>query len=348
MLLNAIQVNEDVVNALSDRLSTILGKGEDAVFNSALPECPDLQVIERIYEKFGNEARRLVDVGLVEKVVSRVIELFAIIQELPDIEESFDIIKSLIDSIDFGKCVIEQASNVGEKKLVQATSKIDKNKLSQLSKRAAELIITSRDAVRVFQEVSAGKLFKDKMAILLMYCIHRLLKGTRFELGNVLSLPAHVDIHLIKVLLRVGVLVINPEVLEKYAGAGRYRVRIVPVCARLAPDEPFKTLWDVLRRHSLTVLKVLCERLEAPQLLIGEYLSAIGKRICIFNDDSVASPHLCPVKDLRQCPLAVVCRAYAGLQNVRIFSRRQARLLLRFFGVSPRRAEDVECELIVI
>ncbi|GEM_PF-7114745 len=348
MLLNAVKVNEDVLNAVVDYISRNLGKGEEDILRAVIPDAPDLQIVQRIVERFGEEAKKLINLGLVEKVVSQIVKLYYIIQELPDIEEVYDTIVGIVDMLSPDLDVLDVASRYQDKKVQQAALKADTKKLSEVSKKVSETIIASRDLARVLQELSAGKFFKDKIAILTSYTIHRLLKGTRFELGNVLSLPAHVDIHLLKVFLRVGILQIDSEVLEKYAGAGKYKVKIIPVCAKLAPDEPFKTLWDVLRRHSLSVLKSMSEKLECPQIVLASYFSSIGRRVCIFNDDSVAGKHLCPIKELRQCPLAVVCRTYAGLQNVKIFSRRQARLLLRYFGVSSRRAEEVECELIVI
>ncbi len=348
MLLNAVKVNEDVLSAVVDYLSRSLGKGEEDLLKAVLPETLDLQIVQRVVEKLGEEARRAINLGLVEKVISQIVKVFYLIQELPDIEEAYDIVVSAVDLLSLDTDVVEAASRHQDRRIQQAATKTDLRKLAEISKKISETIVTSRDLVKVFQEFSAGRFFKEKVAILASYAVHRVLKGTRFELGNVLALPAHVDIHLLKVLLRTGILQIDPEVLEKYAGAGKYKVKIVPVCAKLAPDEPFKTLWDVLRRHALTALKLIAEKFECPQIIFASYFSAIGRRVCIFNDDSLAGKHLCPVKELRQCPLAVVCRTYAGLQNLKIFSRRQARLLLRYFGVSSRKAEEVECELIVI
>ncbi len=348
MLLEMVKVNEDVISLVADQIKRSFGSTEDEILSKLKEQVPEIIALDKILEKLKaihEEVKR----GKLDLLYTYLLSLFTAIQEVPDVSEDPDVVIELVSKSEPVTDPLRVVSYTGKRAYaVEAKLSSLKSKIEDLSKKLRDITVTSRDATKIYTEVLSSRVLKDKFASLLAYTAYLYLRGTNYELGNHLNIPAHIDIHIVKVLLRLGILELDKNILARYVGAGRYIARIIPIYAKLAPDEPYKTPWDVLRRKSLDATKKLSEQLNITQTLLSILLSDIGRKNCLFNDDQSATTDTCPIKGLKTCPLATACKTYAGLTTIKIFSRRQARILLRYFEIPTRKVEEKECELLMI
>ena len=329
MLINAFRIDEDKISKLCEIIRKDVADSEDKlIFEVLLPFSNEARLIKSIIDSFKEEVREMIRRGGVRELMCNMLELFYVINKISDIEEhniTLDNIKS------------ELSTKLSVK---------DREKIKDDAKKVSDILITSRNCVKIFDEARRIGL-KDRISQMFVYVLDRVLRGTELELASIEKVPPHIDIHIIKVFLRMGIIVPVREVLNRYAGESKYIVRILPVCAKLAPDEPFKTIWDVLRRKCIDVFGMLRDSLNMSQIALSIYLSMIGRRFCIFNDDVKARDDYCPVKGLITCPLSQACSSYLGDNRILIFSRRQMRLVLRFFN-APRSIIENSCECLLI
>ncbi len=329
MLINAFRIDEDRVSKLCEIIKREVADSEDKlVFEILLPFSNEARLIKSMVDNFREKIHEILRRGGIRDLIYNMLELFHVINRVSDIEEH----NVTLDSIK-----AEISTKLSDK---------DREKIKDASKRVSDVLVTSRNCVKVFDEVRRIGL-KDRISQMFIYVLDRVLRGTDLELVSIEKVPPHIDIHIVKVFLRTGVIIPVREVLNRYAGESKYVVRILPVCAKLAPDEPFKTVWDVLRRKCIDVFGILKDSLNMSQIALSVYLSMIGRRFCIFNDDSKARDDYCPVKGLITCPLSQACGSFFGETRILIFSRRQMRLVLRFFN-APRSIVENSCECLLM
>ncbi|NPA23450.1 MAG: hypothetical protein GXO23_04055 [Crenarchaeota archaeon] len=328
MLLSAFKIDEEAIERVCEIVRRDVAESEDKLMNVLVTLSNEARLIRSITEIFNKDTViEIIKRRGVRELVEELLKIFNIINKISDIESTGTTLSE----------ILEKSRKITEKEL---------EAIRESSRRLSETLITSRSCLKIFEE--AGRVgLRDRISQAFVYVINNVLKGTEFELGAIEKVPPHIDIHVIKVFLRTGILVPVRDVLNRYVGESRYVLKILPVCAKLAPDEPFKTVWDVLRRRSLEVFNIMKDRLNTSQILLSIYISVIGRKFCLFSDDSRSRDSACPIKGLVLCPLSRACSSYLADRGVQVFSRRQMRLVLRLFN-APRSVVDNACESILI
>ncbi len=327
MLINAFKIDREEIERLCEIIIKI-GENDEKLLENLVTYSNEARLIKSIVNMFDKETiSNIIKRGGIRELLREILRIFYTINKISDIESQNITIEDISRKF--------KESDIG-----------DVRQFEDHVKRISDTILTSRNCVKIFEELRRAG-FKDRISQMLIYVLYLVLLGTDFELASIEKVPPHVDIHIIKIFLRTGALIPCKDVLNRYAGESRYIVKIVPVCAKLAPDEPFKTVWDVLRRRSIEIFQIFTERVNISQIILSIYLSNIGRRLCIFNDDSKAVDEYCPIKGVMTCPLSDACKSYRGDSRIMIFSRRQMRLVLRFFNAS-RDVIERSCECIVL
>ncbi len=342
MLLNLINLNKDHIDVVSEHIRRIIDMEGYKILNIST----EMKICKLMIDKFRDSVKRLLKSGNIYKVFEELYKIFTVFSYVSDIDESIDTILKILENYNIEKDFLEVCTQSNIQYLKNIVNKVKNVDFRNNAKVITEQLLTSRSCDKVFYKARDLGI-KDRIVHMMIYVIHNLLKDTEYELSNIDKVPPHVDIHNVKVLLRLGVLNFDRNILDRYVGSGRYFMRIIPICAKLAPDEVYKTVWEVLKRKSLDAIFEISKRVNIEPLVLSFYLSAIGKNYCIFNDDEKSSKHYCPIKELKTCPLSTVCRTYVGLNSMLIFSRRQLRLLLKYLN-APKNVIENSCEVIVV
>ncbi len=344
MLTNMIYINKDQLDYVCDHLNRIINNEQSKILEIS----PETRIVQHIVSKLRENISTETLHKDIYTVMRDIYTIFLIISEISELEENYDIIMKILDLYKYGKDILMECSRIEDTRIRNVISRVTKKNvdINKNSKIILETLITSRNYDKVFQKVKDLGI-KDRISQMMILALDYLLRDTTYDIAGIEKIQPHVDIHIAKVLLRLGVLCLDRTVLSRYVEHGKYIIKILPICAKLAPDEPFKTVWEVLRRRCIEAIFEISRKSNIIPILLSFYISGIGRQYCVYNDNERATQHYCPIKNVRTCPLSTVCRTYVGLNNILIMSRRQLRMILRFIDVPKKYIEDA-CELLVI
>ena len=332
-------INENKVEEFSKYfILNIVSTDEELLNKFDFPEFKFIKILSRIRNLELKDLFKIIFISgfLFQKTISNEIGIEALNSYLNKILENIEILQNSDKIIQFTKEFLKIPV-----KIFENLENIIRKFFTNLDKLFTDFqsILNKGDARSLYDYFIQTGLIKDKTASLLVYTFSKIT-----TLTNARLIVPHIDIHVIKILLRIGIIRPDYENLRKLI-EGKYIMKILPINFELSSG---KSIFSILKKLSIDAITKICDKIGITSILMTYYLSNLSKEKCLFNDDVNSSNNTCPIKNIDICPFQDICDTYYNKINIKIFSRRQLKNILKILKLPSREIEEHTVEVIVI